>query len=207
MARLNSYFWNFIAKKYSKDPIIDQKAYQRKLELTRSYMHQNMRVLEIGCGTGTIAIAHAPFVKQIDAIDVSSNMLAIAKEKLIADNISNITFTQVKLEDMKTDPKTYDMVMAHSVLHLLDDKNVAIARIKKMLKPEGIFVSSTACISDHRALKFFLPIGNALGLLPLVRFFSPKELLSSISGAGFEILHQWQPGKDKAMFIIAKKEK
>ncbi len=205
MARLNSYFWDFIAKKYARDPIIDQQAYQRKLELTRRYMHPNMRVLELGCGTGTIAIAHAPFVKQIDAIDVSSNMLVIAKEKSIASNINNITFTQAKMEDMQIDPETYDMVMAHSILHLLDDKDAAIAHIFKMLKPEGIFVSSTACIDNHWALKFFLPIGTALGLLPLVRFFSPEELLSSISDAKFAILQQWQPEKNKAMFIIAKK--
>lgn len=205
MARLNSYFWNFIAKKYARDPIIDQQAYERKLELTRQHMHQNMRALEIGCGTGTIAIAHAPFVKQIDAIDISSNMLAIAKEKSIASNISNITFTQVKLEDMKVDPETYDMIMAHSILHLLSDKEAAIATIGKMLKPGGIFVSNTACIDNHWLLKIFLPVGTALGLLPLVRFFSPEKLLSSISDAGFEILEQWQPGKNMAMFIIAKK--
>ncbi len=40
------------------------------------------------------------------------------------------------------------VVMAHSVLHLLEDKEQAIADIHNMLKPSGIFVTSTACIGD-----------------------------------------------------------
>ena len=75
-----------------------------------------------------------------------------------------------------------------------------------MLKPGGIFVSNTACVGD--TMKFFKvigPIGNFLGLLPLVKVFTTKELQDSLTDAGFEIDHQWQPGKGKALFIVAKK--
>ncbi|VAW13603.1 hypothetical protein MNBD_ALPHA11-352, partial [hydrothermal vent metagenome] len=72
----------------------------------------------------------------------------------------------------------------------------------------GYFISSTICLANNGAIgamKFLLPIGNFLGLLPLVRFFDEEELLKSITGAGFEIDHQWQPKKDSALFIIARK--
>ncbi len=41
--------------------------------------------------------------------------------------------------------------------------------------------------------------------MPLVKVFTTKELENSLTNAGFEIDHQWQPGKSKAVFIVAKK--
>jgi hypothetical protein len=57
-------------------------------------------------------------------------------------------------------------------------------------------------------MKFFkivAPIGKFFGLMPLVKVFTTKELEESISDAGFKIDCQWQPGKNKAVFIVARK--
>jgi len=98
-------------------------------------------------------------------------------------------------------------VLGLSILHLLDNKEEIIARVHKMLKPGGIFVTSTACIGDTlmRFLKFIVPIGKFFGLMPQVMVFTTKELEDSLTDAGFEIDHQWQPGKRKAVFIVARK--
>ncbi len=53
--------------------------------------------------------------------------------------------------------------------------------------------------------KFILPIGKLLGLMPHVSVFTVEELERSLTRAGFEIDYQWQPGKGKAVFIVAKK--
>ena len=58
-------FWNKLADRYSRRPISDEATYEKKLEITRQYFRPDMEVLEIGCGTGTTAIAHAPYVKHI----------------------------------------------------------------------------------------------------------------------------------------------
>ena len=55
-----------------------------------------------------------------------------------------------------------------------------------MLKPGGVFVSSTACLGD--TMKFFeliAPIGKFLGLMPLVKVFTMQQLRDSLTGAGF----------------------
>ena len=67
-------FWNKRADKYSKQPVPDEDAYRKKLEKTREYFRPDMDVLEIGCGTGSTAIAHAPYVRHILATDFSSRM-------------------------------------------------------------------------------------------------------------------------------------
>lgn len=199
-------FWDRIAKRYAKQPVSDEAAYQKKLEVTREYLTPDMEVLEIGCGTGSTAIAHAPYVKHIGAIDISSKMIEIAKGKAEADEVKNVTFRQAGIEGLSLPDQSLDAVLALSLLHLLDDREEAIAKIHKVLKPGGVFVSSTACLGGTmKILKFILPIGRFLGLLPLVRFFTEKDLADSFVDAGFEIEHQWQPDKGKAVFIVARK--
>ena len=201
-----SFFWDRIAERYSKQPIGDETAYQKKLQVTREYFQPDMEVLEFGCGTGSTAITHAPYVKHIQAIDISSRMIEIAQAKADAQSVSNITFTRAAIGEFSVPDQTLDAVLGLSILHLLDNKEEVIAKVHRMLKPGGIFVTSTACIGD--TMKFFkiiAPIGKLLGLMPLVKVFTTKELEDSLTDAGFEIDYQWQPGKGKAVFIVAKK--
>ena len=200
-------FWDKIAERYSQQPIADEEAYQKKLQVTRRYFQPDMEVLEIGCGTGSTAIAHAPSVKHILAIDISSNMIAIARNKADAGNVANVTFKQSTIDELNVPDQTFDAVLGLSILHLLDDRDEAIAKVHKMLKPGGIFVTSTVCLGGTimRFLKLIVPIGMLFGLMPLVKVFSTKELEFSFTNAGFQIDYKWQPDKFKAVFIVARK--
>ncbi|MEM9928163.1 MAG: class I SAM-dependent methyltransferase [Cyanobacteria bacterium P01_D01_bin.50] len=199
-------FWDKIAEKYSKQPIADEAAYQKKLQVTREYFQPEMEVLEFGCGTGSTAIIHAPHVKHIRAIDISEKMIEIAQGKAQAENIKNITFEQLTIEELTVPDCTFDMVLGLSILHLLENKEEAINKVHKMLKPGGLFVTSTACLGDTMEwFKIVGPIGKFLGLIPFVKVFTAKELEDSLIDGNFKIDYQWQPGKGKAVFIVAKK--
>lgn len=208
MTRPSSKFWDKIADKYSRQPVGDEAAYQRKLKVTQEYLRPEMEVLEFGCGTGSTAIVQASFVKHIRAIDISGRMLDIARGKAEAAGIENITFEQAAMDDFTAPDESYDVVMGHSILHLLEDKDAAIAKVHRMLKPGGVFVSSTVCIGEKmKWFKLIIPIGLALGLMPLVKVLTAKELKDSITAAGFEIDHEWRPGKGMTLFIVAKKNR
>jgi ubiquinone/menaquinone biosynthesis C-methylase UbiE len=199
-------FWDKIAKRYAKSPVSDEAAYQNKLRLTRDYFQPDMEVLEFGCGTGSTAIIHAAYVKHILAIDFSTNILAIAQGKADAKKITNITFKRSAIEQFSVPDHSFDAVLGHSILHLLEDREGVIAKVHKMLKPGGLFITRTVCLGDTmKFVKFILPIGKFLRLMPLVKVFTVQELLDSITESGFEIDHQWQPGKGKSVFIVAKK--
>ncbi len=199
-------FWDFIAKRYARQPIADEASYQKKLEVTQTYFRPDSEVLEFGCGTGSTAIVHAPKVKHIRATDVSSKMLKIARSKVETQGIENITFEQVTIEDLEAPDGSVDMVMAHSILHLLEDKEAAIAKAFKMLKPGGVFVTSTVCLGNSmKWFRFIAPVGHFLGVLPLVNFFTAEELETAFTDAGFEIDYKWRPGPDKAVSMIGKK--
>jgi 2-polyprenyl-3-methyl-5-hydroxy-6-metoxy-1,4-benzoquinol methylase len=199
-------FWDRAAARYSRSPIADEAAYQTKLSMTREYMDSDMSVLEFACGTGSTALLHAPYVKTIDAIDVSGNMIAIAQEKAEAADITNVSFSKSAIEQFDAPVGSFDMVMAMSILHLLADRQAAIAKVFSFLKPGGTFVSSTVCLSEgYSIFKILGPIGKAVGLLPTLRVFSSDELVADLRTAGFQIERQWRPGKRKAVFIVARK--
>ena len=133
-------------------------------------------------------------------------MIEIAKAKATAEEIDNITFQVSDIDDLNVADQSLDAVLGLSVLHLLQDREEAIAKVHRMLKQDGVFVTSTVCIGD--TMKFFKligPIGKFLGLMPLVKVFTVQELVESLTEAGFAIDYEWQPGKSKAVFIVAKK--
>jgi ubiquinone/menaquinone biosynthesis C-methylase UbiE len=145
-------------------------------------------------------------VRRIHAIDISPKMIEIARAKAERQSIENITFAVSTIERIEVADASFDVVLGLSILHLLEDKEAAIAKVHRMLRPGGVFVSSTACIGDTMQLiKLLLPVGRWLGLMPVVKVFTTEELVASLTGAGFAIDHQWQPGRGKAVFIVAKK--
>lgn len=199
-------FWDKRADKYSRRPIADEAAYEKKLDITRRYFQPDMEVLEIGCGTGTTAIAHAPYVGHILATDLAPRMIEIAKDKAEAAGVDNVTFAALPVEALDVPGASIDVVMAHNILHLLDDRDQTVAAIHEMLKPGGVLVTSTACIGDMTLpFRLIVPVGRFLRLFPLVKVFSAAELKNSFEAAGFEIDYEWTPKKNAAVFIICRK--
>ena len=202
-------FWNKVALKYSKSTISDEASYQYKLEATRAQLAPEMKMLEIGCGTGSTAMVHAPNIREILATDISSAMLEIARDKTKAAGIDNITYVETSVEALDQPEASFDVVLGMSVLHLLEDKDVAIDKVFKFLKPGGRFFSSTVCMNDrllYRLVILLAPIGRMFGLLPpYISAFKQQDLIASLKRAGFELEDVWLPGKGKAVFIIARK--
>lgn len=205
MAELSA-FWDRMAAKYARQPIADIDAYQTKLARTRAYFTPDMELFEFGCGTGGTALAHAPHVRHVHAIDFSARMLEIARERAAASGIANVTFEQGDIATLPIAPASYDMVLGLSILHLLEDKQAVIAKVFDMLRPGGLFVSSTVCLGDSmKLLGFVAPLGRLLGLMPPLDVMSQPQLHDALTGAGFVIEHDWRPGARAAVFIIARK--
>lgn len=199
-------FWDKVAVRYSKHKVADEASYHRKLEQTRRYLTAQSEVLEIGCGTGTTALSHAPYAKHIRAADYSAKMLEIAQGKADAAGIANVTFERIAIDELEVPDGSLDMVMAHSIFHLLPGWRDVIPRLHRMLKPGGVLVSSTTCLGDGwGVLRIVGPIGAFFGILPSLAVFPREDFLAAIRQAGFEIEEEWQPGKGKAVFVVARK--
>lgn len=201
-------FWDKIAEKYSKQPIANQKAYEIKLDLTREYFTPDSKVLEFGCGTGSTAILHAPFVKHIDALDVSPEMIRIAHDKIAPAGVTNVAFSVADMDSFQAQPGSYDAALGLNVLHLLDNRMAAMGRVYEALKPGGYFISSTACIREKwymRLLDPMFPLMNMFGQWPRVSRMTAKQLQADIESIGFKTVHYWQPGGGMVLFMVGQK--
>jgi len=200
-------FWDWISARYARQPVADEAAYRKKLEVTQGYLRAGMEILEFGCGTGSTALIHAPLVKHVYAIDISARMIEIARGKANAAQIHNVTFTQATLDDIDAPGGGFDAVLGLNVLHLLESRDAAISKIYRLLKPGGVFVSSTPCLGDFmKWFRFIAPVGKLSGFLPQVKVFTSEHLAASLESAGLEIDYRWQPPeKQKAVFIVARK--
>lgn len=201
-------FWDKAAEKYAKSPISDEVTYQRKLSETQSVLAKDMRILEFGCGTGATAVHHAPYVQHVDAIDISENMLEIGRGRAAEASIANIDFSRGTLAEFNADTASLDAVLGLNVIHLLPDRRAVLAEVARILKPGGIFVSSTGCLGDSylRFVTLIVPLGKLLGLMPDVFILSEAELAREVVDAGFAIENQWHHGmSDIDVFMIARR--
>ncbi len=199
-------FWDKIADKYYRDPISDMATYEQKLGITREYFTPESEILEFGCGTGGTAVLHAPYVRHILATDISEAMLEYGRRRVQEAGIDNITFECAAVDQLQVPAASRDVVLGMSILHLVADRDAVIRKVFEVLKPGGIFVSSTICMADEFGfMRPIFPVARAMGVFPMVRFFTADQLRSSITRAGFTIEYDWHPGKRKALFLVARK--
>lgn len=85
-------FWDNLAEKYAAKPVDDVAAFERKKAITRQLLQADSTVLEIGCGTGSLALELAGSAGHIHAMDISGEMIRIANQKKAAQGVTNVSF-------------------------------------------------------------------------------------------------------------------
>ncbi|MBN45862.1 MULTISPECIES: class I SAM-dependent methyltransferase [unclassified Methylophaga] len=198
-------FWDKSAEKYIKSPIKDEATYQQKLAITQEFLRPDCKVLEFGCGSGATAIFHAPYVEHIVATDISDKMIEAAQRKAIEAGVKNMVFQQGTLDSLTFQNESFDAVLGLNVLHLLEDVDGAIAKVYRLLKNDGVFVSSTSLIAEINLFFRWLISGmQFLGLAPYVSRFTKRQLISKLLESGFTIEREWQTSHE-SVFIVARK--
>lgn len=202
-------FWNRAARKYAAAPIKDMAGYERTLAETLLHLKPADTVLEVGCGTGTTALRVAPHVGHITGTDIAGEMVAIAREKAAAQTISNAAFTVGTPDAMPWPDDSFDAVLSYNVLHLVEARASALREIHRVLKPDGMFISKTTCLSEmNRLLRPAVSVMRAIGKAPHVDFFTAHELERDVAASGFEIVERARHGttrKDARIYIVARK--
>ena len=199
--------WNLMAKRYAAQPIRDTASYEKKLAITRKYLTPESEVFEFGCGTGSTALLHAPYVKHIDATDFSEKMIEIAKDKQKLQNVNNIDFNVADIRTMSVSSAKYDVILGLNIVHLMEDKPPVLAKVHTMLKPGGYFISSTVCfVTIPGPMRLMLTVMSFLGLFPKLKPYLEDDFLRDIKQAGFEVAEQWKPeGEFTVVFLVARK--
>ena len=202
-------FWDKMAPKYAESQMRSVEDYEHTLARTLSHLTPEMRVLEMGCGTGTTALRLAQHVKAFVGTDQSSEMIRIARDKA-ADEHSNIEFRVLGAAESAQLEEGFDVVMGFNLFHLVPDADAVLADIFKMLKPGGLMISKTPCLMDKAfgwkrfLVAGMLPILKRIGKAPDVGLWRIADVDRRIADAGFETL---ESGNFPAIsrYVVARK--
>jgi len=207
-------FWNLIASKYASSPISNREAYETKIQKIKKYLTAEQVVLDIGCGTGTQCCDIAANVRQVTGIDIASKLLGIAEQRKAEQietgcKLDHVEFLQTTVFDERFQPGSFDVVMAFYVLHLIEDTDAVIKRIHGLLKPDGLFISETACIGEKSKLMGkLLRFLGLLGLIPKLKLLTTQQLEQSLETNGFRLVDKtrFSDSSDAEYTLFAKSE-
>ena len=131
---------------------------------------------DLGCGTGQVSAALAPFVSRVIAVDSSAAMLQAAKRRLAT--FGNIDLRRGELEALPIDDSRLDVAALMLVLHHVPEPDKALAEAARVLKPGGRIVIGD--MQSHERESYRQQMGHVwLG-------FSEDHARRMLTDAGFE---------------------
>ncbi|AXK83233.1 methyltransferase domain-containing protein [Pseudolabrys taiwanensis] len=94
-------------------------------------------LLDLGTGTGRMLELFGPHVERGLGLDLSLDMLLLARDRLERAGLKHCSVRQGDLYDLPIANDSFDVVILHQVLHFLDDGGRAIKEAARVLRPGG----------------------------------------------------------------------
>lgn len=110
--------------------------------LIERYARPDDRVIDAGCGAGTLSFEAARIAAHVDGIDGAERMIDLARASAQEGGIANVSFEVALFETLSDRAGRYDLVLCSSVLEYLPDLAAEIARLSALLRPGGRLILS-----------------------------------------------------------------
>jgi ubiquinone/menaquinone biosynthesis C-methylase UbiE len=112
------------------------------------------RVLDVGCGPGTITLDLGRLVApgEVVGLDTSSEVIAAAEAARVSAEVENVSFSVGDVYALDHADASFDVVHAHQVLQHLTDPVAALVEMRRVLRPGGLVAVRD---SDYSAFGWF----------------------------------------------------
>ncbi len=154
------------------------------------------KVLDLGCGTGypSILASHAVGSSgEVVGLDLSENMLAVARRKAQESGVKNISFHSIDVSSLPYEAASFDAVISRFCLMFLPDIHAALNEISRVLKNGGYFSAAVWSSAEKNpfvsipmaVLKKYVDVPAPPPDQPgIFRLAKPGELLGMTNSAG-----------------------
>jgi ubiquinone/menaquinone biosynthesis C-methylase UbiE len=139
-------------------------------------------LLDLGTGTGRMLELFGPDIERGLGLDLSVDMLALARARLDRAGLRHISVRQGDIYDLALPKNSFDAVIIHQVLHFLDDSARAIEEAARVLRPGGSLLVVDFAPHDLE----FLRDEHAHRRLG----FAPDTVACWLAAAGLDLVHQ-----------------
>ena len=121
------------------------------------HLRPGLRVLDFGCGPGTISVGLARAVEpgELHGIDMEESQIDLARAAAEAGGHANTTFHVGDVTDLPFEDDHFDAAHCHAVLMHVPDTAATLSEVKRVLKPGGIVASREVFVESS-----FLEPGN-----------------------------------------------
>ena len=194
-------FWEKSAGLYSIQEKKDKGLYDEIALLASQYLNKTKTILELGCGTGQLALRLKDNAKSYEATDFSKAMIKHALKR----EIKGASFKVMDATALEYEDESFDTIIIANVLHIVPEPEKILLEAYRVLKPGGLLIAPTFIYDDE-------PSGLRMKVLSLAGFkvftkWSTKEFQRFIRNHGFKVLETKKiPGKTAGnLFLVGKK--
>jgi enediyne biosynthesis protein CalE5 len=159
----------------------------------RAALQSIQQVLDLGTGTGSVAIKAASLVipdGNVTAVDISPEMLDLARQRSASLGLSNIEFLEGRAEELPAPTGRFDAVLASLSLMYVIDRAAAAREIARVLRPGGRFVGAVWGGPEGADIVLFQQMAGSFAPAPPVSgvgpgsLADPAEFLAELEHAG-----------------------
>lgn len=118
---------------------VEHQSNVRLLAAVKKVIPNNGMVLDAGCGSGSLSIALAPHVRHVVGIDLSPQMISLAKEQATDANARNVSFVIGDIQQPGIRENLFDIVISNFVLHHTSIQ-FTIPLLTNIIAPGGWFI-------------------------------------------------------------------